>query len=108
MCCYAYVVAGITSTGVTEPDNLLQSAQRYQDEMEDMLYGKFVMRAKDSYTLAEGFYPGRAPPLPEMTYVQASLAGAMRAHWPDLLLLGLFDVLFFALAFVRFNRYDVR
>jgi len=29
-------------------------------------------------------------------------------HWADMLLLGVFDVLFFSLAFMRFNKYDVR
>jgi hypothetical protein len=29
-------------------------------------------------------------------------------HWPDILLLCLFDVLFCALALMKFNRYDVR
>jgi len=108
MCCYAYIVAGIASTGVAEPDNFIRSAQRYQDLMEEILYSKFIMRAKDSWTLVEGFDHGKPPAIPDMTYVQPTLAGAMRAHWLDVLLLGLFDVLFFALAFVRFNRYDVR
>jgi ABC-type transport system involved in multi-copper enzyme maturation permease subunit len=109
MCCYAYIVAGIASTGVAEPDNFVRNAQRYQDQMEEILYSKFIMRARDnSWTYAEGFDHNGPPVLPDMEYVQPTLAGAMRAHWLDLLLLGLFDVLFFALALMRFNKYDVR
>ena len=108
MCCYAYVVAGITSTGVAEPDNFIRNAQQYQDEIEEILYSKFIMRAKDSWTLVEGFDRGKPPAIPEMTYVQPTLAGAMRAHWLDILLLGLFDAMFFGLAWMRFSKYDVR
>ena len=108
MCCYAYIVAGITSTGIAEPDNFVRSAQRYQDEMEEILYSKFIMRAKDSWTFVEGFHPAKAPVLPDMEYIQPTLAGAVRARWLDILLLGLFDVLFFGLAWMRFNKYDVR
>jgi len=108
MCCYAYIVGGIASTGIAEPDNFIRNAQRYQDEMEEILYSKFIMRAKDSWTGVEGFHSAKPPVLPDMEYVQPTLAEAMRAHWLDVLLLGLFDVLFFGLAWMRFNKYDVR
>jgi hypothetical protein len=43
-----------------------------------------------------------------MVYTRCSLAEVLGASWPDVLLLVLFNVLFYALAFAGLNRYDVR
>jgi hypothetical protein len=43
-----------------------------------------------------------------MNYHYPTLGEAMRRHGIDVVLLGFFNVLFMALAFMRFNKYDVR
>ena len=86
--CYTYVISSIAGTGLTEPDNLLRHAQRYQDQMNEAVHNSAV--------------------LPNMVYHYPTLAEALHMVWPDILLLGLFSVLFFVLAFAGFNRYDVR
>jgi ABC-type transport system involved in multi-copper enzyme maturation permease subunit len=46
--------------------------------------------------------------VPEIKYEYTTIAEVMRAGWVDILLLFLFNILFFAIAFWRFNKYDVR
>jgi ABC-type transport system involved in multi-copper enzyme maturation permease subunit len=43
-----------------------------------------------------------------MEYRYTTITQALQASWPDLILLFVFNLVFFALAFVRFNKYDVR
>jgi hypothetical protein len=46
--------------------------------------------------------------LPDMVYSYPTLTRALAEAWPDVLLLGLFCALFWALAFMRLSKYDVR
>ena len=43
-----------------------------------------------------------------MTYTYPTLTQALQASRLDIILLGLFDVLFCALSFMMLNKYDVR
>jgi ABC-type transport system involved in multi-copper enzyme maturation permease subunit len=108
--CFTYVVSSITKTGIAEPDNFLRNAQRYQDDMKEAIYNKAtVTRRAGGYSIKypEGFDWKNAI-LPDMQYHYPTLVQSLNEVWPDILLLGLFNVLFFVLAFVGFNRYDVR
>jgi len=106
--CYTYLVSGLCGTGVTEPDNFVANARRFQGQMEQAFYGKTIWRLGRPQGFVKEFDRYKPPPFPDMIYHYPDLKEAMQGHWPDLLLLGLFDVLFFSLAFMRFNRYDVR
>jgi ABC-type transport system involved in multi-copper enzyme maturation permease subunit len=105
--CYAYVVSGLSGTGVTEPDNCLRNAQRFQDQMKEVFYNQ-VSWGLGRQKYAEGFNPWKPPTFPDMVYHYPSLAEALHVHWPDMFLLAVFGMLFCALAFLRFNKYDVR
>jgi len=105
--CYAYIVSGLSNTGVTEPYNLVKNAQRFQDQVEETFYDKISWRF-GRQKRAEGFNPFSPPPFPEMRYRYHSLTEALQIHWPDILLLSLYVVLFCSLAFMRLNKYDVR
>ena len=105
--CYAYVVSGLSGTGVTEPENFVSNAQRFQEQINQILYDKVYQRF-GKYIRAKEFDISNPPSFPDMRYRYFNLAEAIHVHWPDILLLCLFDVLFCALALVRFNRYDVR
>jgi ABC-type transport system involved in multi-copper enzyme maturation permease subunit len=105
--CYAYVVSGLSGTGVTEPDNFVSNAQRFQDQIEQILYDKVYHRFGKSI-IAKEFDYFNPPSFPDMRYRYFNLAEALQIHWLDILLLCIFDVLFCALALIRFNRYDVR
>ena len=109
-CCYTYVVCGLSGTGLSEPENFLRNAQRYQDRVKQDIYDKVtVIRTGWSarYFYAEGFDP-RTVSVPDMVYTYPTLATTLQETWPDVLLLGLFTVLFGVVAFMKLNRYDVR
>ena len=105
--CYAYVVSGLSGTGVAEPDNFASNAQRFQDQVRQILYDKVYHRFGKSI-IAEDFDYSDPPSFPDMTYRYFTLTEALKMHWPDILLLCLFDVVFCALGLMRFDRYDVR
>ena len=62
---------------------------------------------KKEFLLIKGFDPKRAS-IPDMRYQYTSLPEAVEAGWFDILLLFIFNILFFAVAFLRFRKYDVR
>lgn len=105
--CYAYIVSGLSGTGVTEPENFVSNAQRFQDQIKQILYDKVYQRF-GKFIKAKEFDISNPPSFPDMKYRYFNLAETLKMHWPDILLLCLFNVLFCALALMRFNRYDVR
>ena len=107
---YTYIVSELSGTGVTEPDNFGRNAQRYQDQVKQAVYDKIIvkrLRGGERYEYPNEFDPGDAL-IPEMTYSYPTLAQALQAGRLDIVLLGLFAVLFFSLAFMKLNKYDVR
>ena len=110
VCSYTYVVTGLSGTGTTEPDNFLRNAQQYQDAVEHNIYDKVTLMRNGGLTIplyADGYDPQNMS-LPDMVYSYPTLAEALAEAWPDILLLGLFSTLFWALDFMRLNKYDVR
>ncbi|OHB80130.1 MAG: hypothetical protein A2Z25_24620 [Planctomycetes bacterium RBG_16_55_9] len=107
---YTYIVSELSGTGVTEPDNFTQNAQRYQDQVKQAVYDKIIVkrgRNVGSSMPVDGFNPREAL-IPEMTYTYPTLAQTLQACQFDIALLGLFTVLFYSLTFMKLNRYDVR
>ncbi|HUU17596.1 MAG TPA: ABC transporter permease subunit [Sedimentisphaerales bacterium] len=110
ICSYTYILCELSGTGVTEPDNFTRNAQRYQDQMKLEIYDKIIVkrdRHGATYSRVEGFDQSKAI-LPDMTYTYPTVTQALQASRLDILLLGLFTVLFCSLAFMRLNKYDVR
>ena len=108
---YTYIVSELSGTGVTEPENFGRNAQRYQDQVKQAIYDKIIVKrygiGSERYEYPNEFDPREAL-IPEMTYTYPTLAQALQAGRLDIILLGLFTVLFFSLAFMKLNRYDVR
>ena len=107
---YTYIVSELSDTGVTEPDNFTQNAQRYQDQIKEAVYDKIVVNPRGhgpKFEYPNGFDPGDAL-IPDMKYTYPTLVQALQAGRLDIILLGLFNVLFFSLVFMKLNRYDVR
>jgi len=110
ICIYTYIVCGLSGTGVAEPDNFTRNAQRYQDEVKQAIYDKIIVKRRRygaSFEYVDGF-DARKASLPDMWYTYPTMTQALQESWLDILLLGLFDVLFYSLAFMRLNKYDVR
>jgi len=105
--CYAYIVSGLSGTGVAEPDNFVRNARMFQEDINQIFYDK-VFHIFGRQRRAEGFSVFDNLSFPDMGYRYFNLAEVLQEHWPDILLLCLFNVLFCALALMKFNRYDVR
>ena len=112
--CYTYLVSGLSGTGVTEPDNFMENAQRFQEEVKKAVYDNYIHKiyivagfATGGDVPVEGF-DAAAVSVPKMHYRYPSLAEALEAGWIDILLLFVFNFLFFIVAFLKFRKYDVR
>ncbi len=113
--CCTYLVSGLCGTGPDEPDRFIWNAERYQEQVKAAIYDNWVVK---TYRMGEplpnirvrqteGFDQSKAS-VPEMKYEYTPIAEVLRAGWVDILLLFVFNILFFAVAFWRFNNYDVR
>jgi ABC-type transport system involved in multi-copper enzyme maturation permease subunit len=99
--CLTYILSAIASTGANEVDRFTDEAERFQDD--------FLATIKSEKSINPIIGGSTSLPVPQMTgYHHASLAEAFGDTWVDLLLLGLYTILFFAGAFVAFLKYDVR
>ncbi|MEJ2701421.1 MAG: ABC transporter permease subunit [Sedimentisphaerales bacterium] len=113
--CYTYLISGLAGTGRAEPDNFTKNADRYQEQVKAAIYDNFVIKSyrlpggssASSTTTVEGFGDSKVS-IPDMTYEYTTMAEILRSGWIDILLLFAFNLLFFAIAFWRFNKYDVR
>ncbi|MFX0204201.1 MAG: ABC transporter permease, partial [Candidatus Hodarchaeota archaeon] len=100
--CYTYLLSELSGTGITEQENFNENAQRYQDEVKKSVYDNFVIISyggvgggrATTIDPIEGFDQSKAS-LPEMHYRYQTLAEALQAGWADILLLFLFNILFF-------------
>lgn len=112
---YTYIVSEFAATGVLEMNNLARNADRFQNEVKDNIYDKFIVRkygGTDGATATQshvvpGFDPNKIDP-PQLNYHAIGLAEALVSEWLDILLLIFFNILFFAASYVSFLRYDVR
>ena len=112
--CYTYLISGLAGTGSAEPDKFTENAERYQEQVKAAIYDNWIVktyrlggtRATSSDTV-DGFDRSKAF-VPDMDYQYTTIAEVLRTGWIDILLLFAFNILFFAVAFWRFNKYDVR
>jgi len=106
-CCYSYLISGLSNTGPRDYDKFRENAQTFQDEVKKVVYDNYERRiwksGSQTTTLDD-------PPdsVPDMQYRYSSLTEILEAGLVDLILSICFAFLFFTLAFVTFNRYDVR
>ncbi len=105
--CYTYLVSGLSNTGPREFEKFIENAQEFQDEVKKAIYDNYEKRATKSFGQTTTL---RDPPetVPDMHYRYASLTEILEAGLVDVILSIGFTFLFFTLAFVTFNRYDVR
>ena len=105
--CYTYLVSGLSNTGTREFGKFIENAQEFQDEVKKAIYDNYERRATKSFSQTTTL---RDPPdtVPDMRYRYANMAEILEAGLVDMILSFGFTFLFFTLAFVTFNRYDVR
>lgn len=106
-CCYSYLISGLSNTGTGEYDKFMENAQEFQDQVKNTIYNNYFSRV---YEGGSSGHILNTPPdtLPDMQYRYLSLTEILEAGLVDVILSFGFIFLFFTLAFVTFNRYDVR
>lgn len=115
ICCFTYILTDLAGTGLMEIGNFTHQAERFQEQVKQTVYDKYVYRqygAGRRYNM--GFWDDNGVqkkkiPVPGMyDYRYLTVREVIGDRWVDILLLTLYTLLFFAGAFVRFLRYDVR
>jgi ABC-type transport system involved in multi-copper enzyme maturation permease subunit len=106
-CCYSYLISGLSHTGSGEYDRFIENAREFQDLVKKTIYDCFYRRI---YTGGWEQFALHEPPetLPDLQYRYLGLREILEAGLVDVILLVGFAFMFFALAFVAFNKYDVR
>jgi ABC-type transport system involved in multi-copper enzyme maturation permease subunit len=106
-CCYSYLVTGLSNTGTGEYGRFMENAQEFQDQVKKTIYDNYFSRVYDGGSSGHILHQ---PPdtLPDMQYRYLSLTEILEAGLVDVILSFGFAFIFFTLAFVTFNRYDVR
>jgi ABC-type transport system involved in multi-copper enzyme maturation permease subunit len=112
--CYTYLISGLAGTGPAESDKFIENAERYQEQVKAAIYDNWIIKtyrlggsSASSSDVVDGFDRSRAS-IPDMKYEYTTMAEVLRVGWVDILLLFMFNILFFSVAFWRFNKYDVR
>ena len=108
--CFSYVISGLSHTGLDELPRFWDNADNYQQQIKQAIYDKIVLTDYGDFVTKKyvGGFDMDAAMLPDMQYSYGTLSGSLRSGIWDTVLLCVFPVVFFAIAFVRFNRYDVR
>jgi ABC-type transport system involved in multi-copper enzyme maturation permease subunit len=108
--CFTCTVSELCKTGMHEPDNFNDNAQRFQDQVKKAIYDQYTLRqygGLTTYIYPEGFN-GDLIKVPEMSYHYPRLAQSLERVGLDILLLALYMVLFCGVGLIKMNRYDVR
>jgi ABC-type transport system involved in multi-copper enzyme maturation permease subunit len=94
---YDQVTSRLAGTDIREYDRFLEDAHR--------LWLKFIERTRLRYTNEEAY---KKTTLPDFSHRLDSTADALASVWPQCLLLFLFSLILFALAYTGFLRKDLR
>jgi len=108
--CFICTVSELCKTGMHEPDNFNDNAQRFQDQVKKAIYDQYTLREYRGgirYIYPEGFNRDLIK-VPEMSYRFPRLAQSLERVGFDILLLVLYMVLFCGVGLIKMNRYDVR
>ncbi|MEM7354460.1 MAG: ABC transporter permease subunit [Acidobacteriota bacterium] len=116
---FSIAATGLADTALALPRHYLDQAKAYREVFERFQKEKSGGRSSGGIRIAvrvasaDGETPEEEPAidpreLPAFEYAPPSTASVVRDTAPDLALLALYNLLFFAGAFVAFLRYDVR
>jgi ABC-type transport system involved in multi-copper enzyme maturation permease subunit len=108
--CFTCTVSELCKTGMHEPDNFNDNAQRFQDQVKKAIYDQYTLRQYGglaTYIYPEGFNRDLIK-VPEMSYRYPRLAQSLERVGFDILLLAFYMVLFCGVGLIKMNRYDVR
>ena len=108
--CFICTVSELCKTGMHEPDNFNDNAQRFQDQVKKAIYDQYTLREYKGSIMPiypEGFNRDLIK-MPEMSYRYPRFSQSLERVGFDILLLALYMVLFCGVGLIKMNRYDVR
>jgi ABC-type transport system involved in multi-copper enzyme maturation permease subunit len=107
--CLVHVMAELAGTGFVEESRWRETRSRFKQMLDRDIASK-----QRAYTFKDITYSGRSKdidykaPAPKLPAEPVPLEKRLAAVWVDLALLVIYGLLFFAAAYVKFLRYDVR
>ena len=107
-----YCITNLCNTGEHDREAFYKAADKYQSDLEEAVFGATWT---DNIKVGENTHSfgGRnrervkEEDIPQFTYNHLSLNESLSNSWLDLSLLVLFNLVFFAGAYVSFRKYDV-
>jgi ABC-type transport system involved in multi-copper enzyme maturation permease subunit len=105
--CFLHGVTEISGTGLAEYDRLKTNRASFRKFLEDEISRKSVMIRFENASMGDYLFDREAP-APKIAYRGSALRDVLPGVWPDMVLLFVYGILFFAGAYVSFLRYDLR
>lgn len=103
-----FTTTELTNTGILQMDNLFSSAQQFHNDVSREIHSKGYKDDIPSMGMRMSMGWVTGDNIPQFQLQNTSLAKGLQASWMDILLLIIFNILFFVGAYVGFLRYDVR
>ncbi len=105
--CFIRPLAEISRTGWTQYQDFNQDVLRFEQQLNEQVYGKNKW-SRYKGGISQYFTGDMTAPAPKFQSRRISLEAVIKNIFPDLILLAIYNLLFFAAAFVAFLRYDAR
>jgi ABC-type transport system involved in multi-copper enzyme maturation permease subunit len=105
--CFIHIMAEISNTGFAEYREWQETKSRFKQVIDREISAKMDVIQFGNLSVAPGKID-RTTPMPELEYHPVRLDEVVSIVWPDVLVLFIYGVLFFAGSYAVFLRYDVR
>lgn len=101
---FKYAVTGLAETGTVLYDRFKSAYERFQEKFRE--YGDQLMEKRNQDKLEKGWF--NPDEMPRLNMFDETVADSINAVFVDILLMVIYNVLFFMGAFMVFLRYDAR
>lgn len=106
--CFIRPLAELSHTGLLQYQMFKEEVSRFEQTLNKEIYGKYKIRRQKGGSADIYFDGDQAAAPPRFQYSLMPLQSVVKDILPDFILLAIYNILFFAAAFVAFLRYDVR
>jgi hypothetical protein len=106
--CFVRPLAEMSHTGLLQYQMFKEEVSRFEQTLNKEIYSKYKIRRQKGGSANVNFEGDQAVAPPKFQYSLMSLQSVVKDILPDFILLAIYNILFFAAAFVAFLRYDVR
>jgi ABC-type transport system involved in multi-copper enzyme maturation permease subunit len=101
---FKYAVTGLAETGTVLYDRFKSAYERFQEKFRE--YGDQLREKRNQDKLEKGWF--NPDEMPRLSMFDETVADSINAVFVDILLMVIYNVLFFMGAFMMFLRYDAR